>query len=311
MAKPLPPPLPRHSRRLVYAFLALLPLAGCGASPSAVANDKGGQDSVGTDPAGPGPVGGDHARDPAYTAPARLTVQLGQVGALSKSASIVMRRLLLTVVSNAVPADTVRDTVPLGGANAAQTLKRVVKLKPKLGWVLKARAFDQRDSMVHSGTSALFTPKPGDTAEVSLNLDSRYVMYQAVFAKLPATVNANAEGTERAAINFNRVLLKIDGQTKADSAVAGFFTPGQDVALNFDYVPAGTHSVTLEAYGIIGGFQGLLFSGSGSFTSAPGEDGSNPIALVWAGPDTGISRFTVILGRVGRVTVSGGFVSQL
>jgi hypothetical protein len=221
-----------------------------------------------------------------------------------------MRRLVCTVVSNATPPDTVRDTVSLDG-NAGQTLKRVVKLKPKLNWILQAKAFDQRDSVVHLGTSAAFTPRPGDTAEVSLNLAARYVMYQAVFGSLPASVGANAEGTDRIAVNFNHLSLKVDGQIKADTTVPGFFLPGQDVALGFDYVVAGTHAVTLEAYGLVGGYQGLLFSGTGTLTSNAGEDGSKPIALVWAGPNTGVGRFTVILGRIGRVTVTGGFVSQL
>lgn len=276
---------------LAALFLAAA-LAGCGAAPGA------------TDPGG----GGDKASY--FDSPARVTLELGKVGALSKGSAIVMRRLILTAASNAAPPDTIRDTSFLGGTGGT-TLKRLLKLKPKIAWTVQARSYDLRDSLIHSGATQPFTVKPADTAEVALSLEARYVIYQAVFASMPYTVSANADGTDKIAVNLNRVSLRIDGVARADSLARGYFLPGQDVALNFDYVTPGQHSVTLEAYGLVNGYSGLLFSGTGTLSSLPGEDASKPITLSWVGPNTGSGRVTVILGRVGKVVVMGGFSSKL
>ena len=297
-----------------FALAGLLALlSGCGApSPTGATADKK-NDSVATDSTGTGAVngkGGDKANDPKYNSPAMFTIQLGKVGALSKTSSILMRKLILTAFSNAVPSDTVRDSSSLDGTGNV-TIKRLLKLKPKVTWAIQAKALDQRDSIVHQGTSLPFTVKPADTAEVSLSLTSRFVMYQAWFSNLPYYVSAEGGGTDRIPINLNRVSLKIDGVVKADSSARDWFLPGQDVSLGCDYVTASAHSVTLEAYGQVGSFQGLLFSGTGSISSNPGEDGSKPITLVWVGPNSGASRVTVIIGRVGKVTVMGGFTPVL
>ena len=283
---------------LPLLLLALGLLAGCGASPSA------------TDPSATGGKDGDGNKASEFDSPARFTLELGRVGALAKSNGIVMRKLILVAASNAVPADSVRDTSFLDGTGGG-TIKRLMKLKPKITWTVMAKSLDMRDSIIHLGSTQPFIVKPADTADVSLSLAARYVMYQAVFGSLPYSVSASADGTERIAVNLNRVSLKIDGVAKADSLAKGYFTPGQDVSLNFDYVAPGQHTVTLEAYGIVNGWSGLLFSGTGTLSSNPGEDGSKPITLTWVGPNTGSGRVTVILGRVGKVVLMGGFTTQL
>lgn len=299
---------PRHSLSLLLLILAIL--GGCGApSPSSPAADKTG-DSTGTDKTGTGVTGNNKVQDPKFNSPALFTIQLGPVGALSKSSAITMRKLILTAFSTAVPADTVRDTSALEGT-ASVTVKRLLKLKPKLTWALQAKTLDQRDSIIHLGLSNPFTVKPADTAEISLTMASRFAVYQALFGNLPYSVGAEGGGTDRIPINLNRVTLKIDGVIKGDSLAREWFLPGQDVALNCDYVAAGPHTVTLEAYGMVGTFQGLLFSGSGNLTTNAGEDGSKPITLVWVGPTTGAARVTVILGRIGKITVVGGFSGLL
>lgn len=282
---------------LPLLLLALGLLVGCGSSPSA------------TDPSA---TGGDRDGGKAseFNSPARFTLELGRVGALAKGNAIVMRKLILVAASNAIPADTIRDTSFLDGAGGG-TVKRVMKLKPKISWTVLAKTLDLRDSVIHSGATQPFIVKPADTADVSLSLAARYVMYQAVFGSLPYSVSASVDGTERMAVNLNRVSLKIDGVVKADSLAKGYFTPGQDVSLNFDYVSPGRHTVTLEAYGIVNGWMGLLFSGTGTLSSNPGEDGSKPITLTWVGPNTGSGRVSVILGRVGKVVLMGGFTTQL
>jgi hypothetical protein len=277
--------------RLLLAASAAALLSGCGSSPT-----------------GTLPVEGDGT---GIVAPARLTVSLGKVGVLSKASAINLKRLVLTAVSGATPADTVRDTLALSGSDAV-TVQRIVKLKPLLSWTLKARTLDQKDSVIHLGETPAFSVKLGDTAEVKLTLASRFSMYQAVFSNLPNSLGSGQAGTEKMGINLNKLVLKIDGQVKKDTTLAsGYFLGGQTVTLNFDYVTPGAHTVTMEAHGAMVGYSGPMFAGSGSFSTATGEDGSQPVTLNWVGPTTGAEKITLILGRIGKVVVTGGFNSNL
>lgn len=279
--------------RLLSALYAALALMACGSGPTSVPSieDKA------------------KAELAKFNSPVKSTITLGKVGVLSKTSAITLRRLILTAVSNATPADTVRDTSTVGGTEA-QTVKRVLKLKPLVSWTLKARTFDQRDSVIHTGQSQAFSVNPADTAEVSLNLASRFVMYQAQFTNLPTSVSGGSAG--RIGINLNRLVLRIDGAAKADStAPGGLFSGGSNVILNFDYVTPGLHTVAMEAYGSINGWQGLLFSGTATFSSTAGQDGSQPVTLNWVGPNHAGAELTIILGRIGKVTVIGGFNPML
>lgn len=278
---------------LFAALYVLLALTACGSGPTSV------------------PGAGEKAQSELkkFNAPVRSTITLGKVGVLSKTSAITLRRLILTAVSNGTPADTVRDTSTVGGTEA-QTVRRVLKLKPLVTWTLKARTYDQRDSVIHAGESPSFAVNPADTADISLNLASRFVMYQAQFTNLPASVSGGSAG--RIGINLNRLVLRIDGAAKADStAPGGLFAGGSNVNLNFDYVTPGLHTVAMEAYGSINGWQGLLFSGTATFSSTAGQDGSQPVTLNWVGPNHAGAELTIILGRIGKVTVIGGFNPML
>jgi hypothetical protein len=261
-------------------------------------------------PTGEAPAPG--AEQQKLNSPAVITLSLGKVGVLSKASAIDLRKLVLTAVSGGTPADTVHDTSALSG-NEAMTLKRVVKLKPLLSWTLRAKTLDQRDSVIHLGETRPFTAQPADTARVSLSLASRFVMYQAMFGNLPDSLSADQAGAAKVAIDLNRLVLKVDGEVRADTTLpAGqYFLGGQNVALAFDYVTPGAHTVALEAYGAMEKWSGLMFSGSSTFTSAAGQDGSQPVTLKWVGPGTGAATLTLILGHVGKVTVMGGFNPML
>jgi hypothetical protein len=279
--------------RLLLAAYAALVLLHCGAAPT------------GNTPEG----GGGGAK---FDGPARFTVSLGKVGVLSKASAISLKRLVLTAVSSATPADTVRDTVSLSGTADAVTVQRLVKLKPLLNWTVKAKTLDQRDSVIHQGDSPAFSVKPGDTAEVKLTLASRFSMYQAVFTNLPNSIGTNQAGTEKMGVNINKLVLKIDGQVKKDTVLAtGYFQGGQTVTLHYDYVTPGSHTVTMEAHGAITGYAGPLFAGGSVFTTAGGVDSAQPVTLNWVGPSTGVEQVTLILGRIGKVTLNGGFNSNL
>lgn len=276
--------------RLLFAALAAAAFIHCGSGPTGNTPDSGGTQVV---------------------TPARLTVNLGKVGVLSKTSAINLRRLVITAVSSAKPADTVRDTTSLSGSDAV-TVQRVVKLKPLLNWTLQVKTLDQKDSVIHQGEAPAFSVKLGDTAEVRLTLASRFSMYQAVFASLPNSIGAGQTGTEKMGININKLVLKIDGQVKTDTTLTtGYFLGGQTVTLHYDYVTPGAHTVVMEAHGSMVGYAGTMFAGGGTFTTTTGEDGSQPVTLNWVGPTTGAERVTLILGRIGKVVLTGGFNSNL
>ncbi len=235
----------------------------------------------------------------------RSTVLLGKVGTLSKGSAINLSKLIVTAVSSATPADTVRDTSNVSG-NAAVTVLRVLTLAPLRNWVITAKSLDAKDSVIHTGSTASFFVKPADTAVVSLNLTSRFAMYEANFNALPDSISSSVSGTGKDKLNLNRVVLKVDGVIKADSLLAsGYFTGGQNVNVFFDYITPGAHTVTLEAYGVLHTFSGLLYTGASTFTAVAGVDDTKAISLNWVGPTTGTSKLTVTLGKVGKVTVNG------
>jgi hypothetical protein len=235
----------------------------------------------------------------------RSTVVLGKVGVLSKTSTINLAKLVLTAVSSATPADTVRDTSVVTG-NAQVVSVRTLTLAPLRNWVVTAKSLDAKDSVVHSGSSASFFVKPADTADVTLNLTSRFAMYEARFNSLPDSISSSVSGTGKDKLNLNRVVLLVDGVIKADSVLAsGFFSANQNVNVFWDYITPGNHTVTLEAYGVLHTFTGKLYSGSANFTVTAGTDDTRTLNLNWVGPTTGTGKLTVTLGKVGKVIVNG------
>ena len=232
------------------------------------------------------------------------SVSLGKVGVLSKSNTINLQKLILTAVSGASPADTVRDTTTVSG-NAAVTVVRSLTLKPLRNWTLSAKTLDSRDSVIHTGSTSPFFVYPADTASVSLNLASKFSMYQANFNSLPDSISSSTSGTGKDKLNLKRMVLKVDGVAMDDSIAATYFTGGASIPLYFDYVTVGTHTITLEAYGDLHAFSGLLYTGTATYTTTAGSDATQSVTLAWVGPTTGTGKLTVTLGKIGKVTMNG------
>jgi hypothetical protein len=230
-------------------------------------------------------------------------IVLGKVGALSKVAAIDLRKVRFTLVSSA--ADTVRDSATVSG-NAEIALQKVWTLKPLRTWTVSAKSYDSKDSVIHSGSTAPFLVKVADTVAVNLALASRFTMYEARFNALPDSISSSQAGTGKEKLNLSRVTLKVDGAVKADSLKpTGYFPGNQAVAIYFDYITPGAHTVVLEASGRLNGFEGVLYRGTADFNVAAGQDETRTVTLNWVGPTTGGGSLTVTLGRVGKVTVNG------
>ncbi len=261
--------------KLLIGLIAPAFLANCGQSPSSL--PSGNLDGA--------------------NATVKSTVVLGKVGTLSK--------LILTAVSSASPADTVRDTSTVSG-NSQVTVIRNLTLAPLRNWTVTAESRDAKDSVIHTGATSPFFVKPADTASVTLNLTSRFAMYEANFNTLPDSISSSTSGTGKDKLNLNRVVLKVDGVIKSDSLLAtGYFSANQSVKVLFDYIAPGAHTVTLEAYGVLHAYSGILYSGASTFTAVAGVDDTKSISLNWVGPTTGTGKLSVTLGKVGKVTVNG------
>ena len=266
-----------------FGLFAVLGLSACGSSP---ASDSG------------------NGSDKQQLGVLKSSVVLGKVGALSKVAAINLSKLIITGISGSTPPDTIRDTSTVSG-NAQITVSKTFTLKPLRNWTLTAKTLDVKDSMIHTGSTAPFYVKPADTVEVSLNLTSRFAMYEARFNSLPDSVSSGTAGTGKDAVKIKRVVLKVDNVIRADSSVATSYSGGQTVIIYFDYISPGVHNATLEAYGTLNTFNGLLYSGSTSIDVASGSDDTKSITLNWQGPNTGTGKITVTLGKVGKVTING------
>jgi hypothetical protein len=275
--------------KLAFCLAAMAPLWSCGTAPVA----------------DPGPDASTLTQ-----ATVNTTIILGKVGALAKTSTISLSRLIVIGASNATPPDTIKDTIAVTG-NAQVTLAKNYTLKPLRSWTLTAKTLDAKDSVIHQGSTASFYVKPADTAAVSLNLSSRFAMYQANFNALPDSISSSTAGTGKDAIKLKRVVMKVDGAIKADSSAATVFAGGQNVNVFFDYVGIGSHSVILEVYGDLNTFSGLLYSGTTTFSVTAGTDDTKSVSLGWTGPTTGTGKVTVVLGKVGKVTINGTLPGSL
>ncbi|MDB5048292.1 MAG: hypothetical protein JWO30_1363 [Fibrobacteres bacterium] len=279
--------LKSKSVKILIGLLAPAFFANCGSSPTSVADRQPERNET--------------------DATVNSTVILGKVGVLGKTSAITLSKLVLTAVSSATPPDTVRDTSAVSG-NAQVSVLRVLTLAPLRNWVVSAKSLDAKDSVIHSGSSASFFVKPADTADVSLNLTSRFAMYEARFNTVPDSISSTLPGTGKDKLNLNRVVLLVDGVIKADSSLpaGSYFSANQSVNVFWDYITPGSHTVTLEAYGALHAYSGKLYSGASTFTVTAGNDDTRSITLDWVGPTTGTGKLTVTLGKVGKVVINGG-----
>jgi photosystem II stability/assembly factor-like uncharacterized protein len=195
-------------------------------------------------------------QDPMSSAPARpvegdvqlrLHMAVAGVDKLAKGNAITLNKLIVTLTSNATPADTVIDTILAGtqglGTNAAvdqPPINKNYSLKSLRTWKVVAMVRDTRDSLIHSDSATTPTLYSADTAAISLNLASRYAMYEAKFQNIPDSINS-ASGGLKQKLNLKRLVLKIDGVAVVDSTIpAGYFTSLQTHTLFYDYVSTST-----------------------------------------------------------------------
>ena len=180
----------------------------------------------------------------------RITTTLPRTQSLSKGNLIALSRLVVTLTSNATPADTLRDTLTTSttpalssSSTSDQTLSKTYTLKGLRTWSVSARVYDSRDSLIHEGSaaSAAFL-KVGDSASVSLSLVPRFAMYEARFVSIPDSVTS-LTGPNKQVLRLNRLVLRVNGVTVRDSTSPGpWFAALTDHVLAYDYVPVSANA---------------------------------------------------------------------
>jgi|GEM_PF-1945338 len=229
------------------------------------------------------------------TGSAKVTISLGQVGALAKMRTVADIELANLSISLTAPGqDTITDALPLSGNSATTIVKTYAGLASNMTWTLIAKSIDARDSVIHWG-STTFQVQPNDTANVSLSLAALYSMLKANFFPI------------RDSVTSCQVL--VNSAVVADSSFAKESLLGDTVQLAYDYLTAGiSQKITLNVYGVMWGSDTLLYTGDTVITPISGVNASYNLTLNWMGPSTpppGKATINVVLGAIGTVTANG------
>jgi hypothetical protein len=250
-------------------------------------------------------------------------------GSLAKGSVVTYSMVIVTLISNSntpTASDTIRDTILAGisqglGASSTtdQTIDSNYTLKALRNWTVRVTVSDTKGTITHDTTivpAANNYTRIGDTVSVSINkLNPKFTQYRAIFSNLPDSISTNATGnTTKQAVRFTRLILRVDGQIVRDSLKADYFNGNPIDTLDYDYVALGQRTIRLAAYGVLLNAAGAvvktdtLFVGETTVISVPGvnNDPSN-LTLNWTNVagNLGNEKLTVVIGQVGRTTVTG------
>ena len=220
---------------------------------------------------------------------ADITVTLGKVGALAKTA-IDLQTLSIALFSPA--EDTVYKTFSLSG-NSMVVVNTVFNDLTAKDWTLCAVSYDSRGVEIHRG-STVFTVEACKTIKVTLDIGAGYSMLVAKFTPIVDPVN--------------RCVVSIGSVIASDSTFDNVNVLNDTVRLLYDYLTTGaTHNITLDAYHEAGSTSEKLFSGTISIYVTAGKDTSYNVTLYRVTPDNccGTDSITVTLGSIGTVVING------
>jgi hypothetical protein len=241
-----------------------------------------------------------------------VRVALPSQAALTKSSVISLNKLILVLTSSS--NDTIRDTITSGtipalssSVLANQTVGKYYALKPLRSWKLVAKTLDLNSMVIHSDSVTVSSViRAGDTTLISLNMSAKFVMYQANFI-LPDSIGSSDTSVHaKQKINFDRLVLQVDGVNVADSTRTYFPIAPTLSTLTYDYVPVGLHTVKMLAYGNLGsGPSQLLYKDSTVVN--PGTDTTATRTLVYVGPNgnTATGQASVTIGKVNTIIFNG------
>lgn len=205
---------------------------------------------------------------PSKPADAQLFIQAGvkdvnQTKGLAKTAKIELRKLVITLTSSdtgdAVRRDTILANDSVGSsfttdATDDQTVTRNYRVTPLRSWTITVKTLDAKDSVIHTSTTTASNLLVGETRAVTLNLSSRFVMYEAKF-KLPDSLTFTQLDSLKQVLSVRRMVMIVDGDTVIDSSRTTRFSPDPTIhSIFFDYIDVNdTPDVKIEFFGSVGG----------------------------------------------------------
>lgn len=243
---------------------------------------------------------------------------VNKVRPLGKTSVISLNKLVITLTSS-IPSDSVRrDTVLadtglafVSNASIDQQFTRNYAIKPLRSWTIVVKTLDANDSVIHYDSTVAADMFAGETRPITVNMASRFVMYEAKFT-LPDSLNFQVSEFKEQ-LKVNRVVLRVDGAIVADSTRNPRFEPGSPSptvhTVRFDYIRVNqTPDVKIEFYGRIGDYpdDGLLFEVEFEDVN-PGNPNPAPKAPEYVGPpvddliDIATAGMVINIGKVGTV----------
>jgi hypothetical protein len=189
-----------------------------------------------------------------------------KVNGLSKTSVISLKKLVITLTSNNPEDSVLRDTVlaDTGAAFASsvtnhQVISRSYSVKPLRNWKIAVKTLDLNDSVIHHDSAFATALQAGETRQLPLNLDARYVMYETKFT-VPDSIRFLQLGIARE-LFVSRVVMRVNDKVVADSTRLPRFTPSTTTppvtvvhTVRFDYIRVNeTPDVKIQFYGKLGG----------------------------------------------------------
>ncbi len=248
---------------------------------------------------------------------AQLVIQAGvkdvnKTKALGKTSVIELKKLIVTLRSND-PADAVhRDTVLadtgdfVSDATSDQAILRNYAVKPLRSWTVIVKTLDVNDSVIHYDSVPVSNLLIGETRPVTVNLASRFVMYEARFS-LPDSLTFTQLDSLKQQLVIDRMVMIVDGDTVVDSTHAPRFAPGQPHSAFFDYIKVGEEpDVEIEFFGRVGADTSSTKLFEYVFEDVdPTVENPTPTTGGYTGPNASdlgaITGLTIIIGKVGTV----------
>ena len=239
----------------------------------------------------------------------QVTLNLGKVGGLAKSATIDLDSLAMTFM--AAGEVTVRRTVILSGY-AQQVVNQTVALTANKNWTLQIQTYDWvedptmpgmfRNMVVHSGNTS-FDVVEGANPTVSLSVNAKYSMLVVRINPLPdsSTFVGLYQGTDISMLyqRYDDTTYTKKVQSETDS-----------VKLYYDWLEVNGMSYDIQVI-IRGDWNGADTSLCWGTLNIPkvisGQDDSYAFDLTWIGPGRpeGDVPISVTVGKVGVITVDG------
>ena len=231
---------------------------------------------------------------------------------LGKASTITLNKLILVLTSN--KGDTIRDTVTgsttpalSSSVLADQTVSKYYAIKPLRTWKLIGKTLDANNFVIHFDSVTVSTPiLAGDTGLIPLSMNAKYVMYQANFLLPDSIGSSDTSNHVKQKINFDRLVLQVNGVNVRDSSKTYFPVAPNPATLNYDYVPVGSDTVKMLAYGNLGSGPSILLYKDSTVIN-PVHDTTATRTLVYVGPNgnSATGHASVTIGKVITVTLTG------